>query len=422
MNEESAKFPPMSIEELTDILGLTIKSDNHNKAITFFSCLSAFTESNQFNISFNAPSSSGKSYIPMEIASLFPKEDVKIIGYASPTAFYHAEGEFKKDLGGYYVDLERKILVFLDQPHTQLLERLRPLLSHDQKEISILVTDKSQKHGLKTKNIVLRGYPSVIFCTAGLRLDEQEATRFLLLSPETSQEKLRFGVSEVIKKETDLKAYLDSLNSDPDRTALIARIMAIRDKRITEIRLHDKDKVKEEFLSKHKVLKPRHQRDIKRILSLIKTHCLLNLWQRESSGDLVIVTNTEDITAGFKLWDEIALSQELSLPPYVYQVYLEVVLTLFKEKNDGLTRNEIVQHYSQVYGRPLADWTLKRELIPAWEMNGLIRQEQDPADRRIHLIYPTTESNLFDEKNTLDSMVGDNITEWEKEDLYDKNI
>jgi hypothetical protein len=53
-----------------------------------------------------------------------------------------------------------------------------PLLSHDKKEIAIKITDKTQKNGTKTKNILLRGYPSVIFCTAGLRIDEQEATRF----------------------------------------------------------------------------------------------------------------------------------------------------------------------------------------------------------------------------------------------------
>jgi len=354
----------------------------------------------------------------MEIASFFPKEDVRTIGYASPTSFFHAEGEFIKEMGGYLVDLERKILIFLDQPHMQLLERLRPVLSHDEKEMKIQITDKSQRHGLRTKNVVIRGYPSVIFCTAGLKLDEQEATRFLLLSPETSQEKLRFGVSEVLNKETDLKAYLEALNSNPERKALISRVRAIRNERITEIKLHSKEKVEEEFLSKHKVLKPRHQRDIKRIASFIKTYCLLNLWQRERISGTVILTKDEDILTGFKLWDEIALSQELSLPPYVYQVYLEVVVPLFNDKKDGLTRNEVVQHYSQVYGRPLADWTLKKDLIPSWEMNGLIKQEQDPNDRRLRLIYPTTESHISDEKNTMDGTVGEKSEDWPDDILW----
>ena len=99
MSQEDKKFPPLSIDQLNEILGLTIKSDNNNKIITFLSLLSAFTDNNQFNISFNAPSSSGKSYIPLEISSLFPKEDVRCIGHASPTSFFHEEGPGRSPSG-----------------------------------------------------------------------------------------------------------------------------------------------------------------------------------------------------------------------------------------------------------------------------------------------------------------------------------
>jgi len=33
------------------------------------------------------------------------------------------------------VDLSKKILIFLDMPHDQLLRRLRPILSHDKKSL-----------------------------------------------------------------------------------------------------------------------------------------------------------------------------------------------------------------------------------------------------------------------------------------------
>jgi len=186
---DTSQFKPISFKELGEILNLTIKKDEVNKIVTFLCEVSAYTDNSQFNISYNAPSSTGKSYIPTEIARLFPEEDVIEVGYCSPTAFFHDRGEWIEEKKGYLVDLSRKILIFLDQPHTLLLQHLRPLLSHDKKEISIKITDKSQKHGLRTKNILLRGFPSVIFCTAGLRIDEQEATRFLLLSPEVSQKK-----------------------------------------------------------------------------------------------------------------------------------------------------------------------------------------------------------------------------------------
>jgi len=189
------KFEEIGPEEINNILSLTIKNDDTNKLITFLAFISVYTEDSQLNISFNSPSSTGKSYIPLEISTLFPKEDIIKMGYSSPTAFFHDKGEFKKEIRGYIVNLPKKILIFLDQPHQLLLQHLRPLLSHDEKEIALKITDKSEKYGLKTKNIFIKGFPVVVFCSAGLKIDEQESTRFILLSPEISEEKIEKEVT-----------------------------------------------------------------------------------------------------------------------------------------------------------------------------------------------------------------------------------
>lgn len=410
-NREHLKevYHPLSREELLGILGLTIKKDEVNKLITFLCCLSAYTENNQFNISFNAPSSTGKSYIPIEIASLFPntkeEEDVIKVGYCSPTAFFHDKGNFIKELGGYCVDLERKILIFLDQPHTLLLQHLRPLLSHDEKEIHIKITDKSQRYGLKTKNVVIKGFPSVIFCSAGLKIDEQEATRFILLSPETTQDKIREGILEAIKKEADLEVYLEELNNNPKRQLLIERIKAIKEENIKEIKLLNLERIKDKFFSEHKELKPRHQRDIKRLISLIKSLALLNLWHRETENLDIIIASDDDIEDGFRIWEEISFSQELNLPPYIYRVFVEVIILLYQQKQQGLTRKDIMQGYIKTYNRPIAEWQLRREIIPMLEMAGLVIQEQDPEDKRNKLIipiYPTIQSTISIPENNVD--------------------
>jgi len=71
---ESMQFDPMSTEELTEILGQTIKKDEINKQITFLCMLSAYTNDSQMNISSNAPSATGKSYVPLkQLASSLPK-------------------------------------------------------------------------------------------------------------------------------------------------------------------------------------------------------------------------------------------------------------------------------------------------------------------------------------------------------------
>jgi len=78
-----------------------------------------------------AESTSGKSYILLEISDYFPKSDVLIYGGVSPTSFFHEKGINDKEKDATIVNLERKILIFLDLPHYLLMEKLRPILSHD---------------------------------------------------------------------------------------------------------------------------------------------------------------------------------------------------------------------------------------------------------------------------------------------------
>jgi len=382
--EGKSKFSPMTTEELQEILELTIKSDDTNKAIVFYCMLSSFTEEDQFNISFNAPSSTGKTYLPLEIASFFPQENVKEIGYCTPTAFYH-DGEVNKEDCTVNIDFTNKILIFLDQPKPDLLERLRPILSHDKKVTHAKITDKSKNIGQRTKNVSLNGFPAVIFCSAGLKMDEQEGTRFLLLSPETTQEKLRASVYEKTMKNCDPKAYRTLLNIDPYRRLLMDRIVAIRDAEIKQVVIKNKERVFEEFKSNREYFKPKYSRDISRIISFIKTSALLNLWFRERNGD-EIIANEEDINSGFKLWNKIALTQDLNLPPYVYNMYFEVLMPAREEKGKLLERQDIIRKHYKVYGRPLPEWQLNREILPLLEMASMIVQEPNPDDRRKRLI------------------------------------
>ncbi|MCX6736524.1 MAG: toprim domain-containing protein [Candidatus Parcubacteria bacterium] len=426
---DTSQFKPISSQELIEILGLTIKKDEENKIVTFLCELSAFTENSQFNISYNAPSSTGKSYIPTEIARLFPEEDVVEIGYCSPTAFFHDVGEQdEKRKGCIIVDLSRKILIFLDQPHTQLLERLRPLLSHDKKEISIKITDKNQKQGLRTKNVILRGYPSVIFCTAGLRIDEQEATRFLLLSPEINREKIRQGILESIKKEADAESYKKWLDENPERKLLKERIRAIKLEGIKEIKIASYQTIIDRFLSENKVLIPRNQRDIKRLVSIIKSFALINLWWREKNGT-TITANEDDIEQAFKIWEVISVSQDINLPPYIYNLYQEVILKMWNDKNGnrnddfietkllGLSRQELLQKHFEVYGRMLDTNQLRQQILPMLETAGLIIQEADPNDKRKILIYPTVLSARAPKLNNSETRSGVNTNEENNSEL-----
>lgn len=410
---DQISFKPLRPQDLSRILGLTIKKDEENKVVTFLCQLSAYSENAQFNESFNAPSSTGKSYIPLETADLFPQEDVMKLGNCSPTAFFHEQGAFNKETNVITVDLSRKIIIFLDQPHNALLERLRSLLSHDQKEMQSKITDKNQKGGNRTKTVIIRGYPSVIFCSASMQIDEQEATRFFLLSPEASQEKIREAVRQKIAKESDNAGFRSRLDEDPERRLLKERILAIRNEKIGEINIANPKDITERFLGQRKFMKPRHQRDVGRLLALVKAFSLLNLWWRERDGT-TLTANSEDVEAAFGIWDKISLCQEMNLPPYVYKLYDEVILPAWEEKRQrtgdadgqGLTRQEILKQHYEVYGRMMDGNQLRQQILPVLVTAGLISQEPHPIDRRKMLIYPTVPLNTSPSKRNSDGECG----------------
>lgn len=385
---------PLSREELRRILGITIKHDDTNKEITFKSGLTAYTEESQCSVSFRSLSSLGKSYIPIELSELFPNEDIVMIAYASPTAFFHDSGEWDDERKALIINLERKILIFLDQPHDQLLQRMRPLLSHDKRELLLKITDRGERKGLRTKNVIIRGFCVVIFCTGSLKIDEQEATRNFILSPESTQEKIREGIYLKAEKKANPSAFQEKLDQNPERELLKKRIRAIKQEKIRHVIIKNHKEVANRFLEKRDTLKGKHMRDIERLFALIQSSALLNLWNRKRNDARDIFANEEDVESGFQLYEEIAESQEIGIPPFIYMVYKDVIEPLYLEFNSentvdptGLTRKQIMTKYREVYSRPVADWFLRQEILNSLESAGLITQESDPNDRRKMLVY-----------------------------------
>lgn len=396
---DPSRFQPLSMTALSEILALTIKKDDDNKIVTFLCLLSAYTETSQFNVSFNAPTSTGKSYISLELAQYFPEADVIDIAYASPQAFFHEYGKYDKERHVYVIDFSRKIIIFIDMPHNELLKRLRPLLSHDKREIRLKITDKASKGGNRTKTVIIKGFPAVVFCTAGLTIDDQESSRFILLSPQIDQEKIREVIHQKVRKETDGVAYAAWLESNAERKLLRKRIEAIKAAKIEDVRIEDADLIEETFLKDRAVLKPRHQRDVGRLIALIKMCVLLNFMFRKREGNVLIAT-ADDIHEGVKIWEGIAESQEHNLPPYTYELFQKVIVPAFQEKNEqerssfietpavGLTRQDIIKKHRKVYGQFIQDWLLRQQVLPMLEAAGLIVQESDPSDKRRVLVFP----------------------------------
>ncbi len=383
-----------TFNEVAEVLSSTIRHDLHTKLILFASGILTFTDEDQINIIMSSESSAGKSYNALEVAEYFPSNVVRFIATASPTAFFHDIGKWDKEANVLKVDLRQKIIVFLDQPHYTLMERLRPLLSHDRRELLYKITDKSKRGSLRTKNVVLQGFPTVWFCAAKFTLDEQEKTRALILSPETNREKLEESLRLAVARITDRSEFKRWVESHPRRRWLKSRVLDIQASGINQIIVNGQEEIYKKFLATHPRPIPRHQRDLPRIVCLIKAHALLNWHHRESPSKGTIIANKEDVEAGFWLYSLIAKSNELGLSPQIYEIYQSVIKPLLVD-DESIDRKMIQARYQALYSRPLSEAKLRQDILPALEGAGLIVEEPDPADKRKMRVYPPHMRSLF---------------------------
>lgn len=393
----------MSLDQLADILDETIKCDRYNKCILFSGMLTTYTEQDQLNVCLLGQSSSGKTYLAQEVAKYFPEEDIKEYAEVSPTAFKHMSPIIDEETGKEYIDLERKIMLFTEMPHPALLANLRPLLSHDRKEIEFLTTDKGRTGGNTAKSSVLRGFPSVIFCSAYTKLDEQEATRCLLLSPEISSEKVTAGVELTSQRLADPETYKAKLAISPTRQSLMRRVRYIKSLKINSVIIKNSDEVLNRFkkLTSSKAMQPRCQRDIAHVYSLIKAAAMLNAKNRIDEAGNVIVQQ-QDIDAGFKLWEMIGKTQALGVPPAVYDFYSNFILPAYRQimsegglreingvLTDGISNQEILSYYYEQTGSTYNNDTFRKQIIPPLQVANLIQIEKRGVSNYVKPTPPT---------------------------------
>lgn len=395
---KAEEIDEMSLDELADVLDSTIKNDREVKKILFLAMLLMYTESDQINVCLLGQSSSGKTYTAQEIAKYFPAEDVTEYAEVSPTAFKHMSPKVDSETGKEYVDCERRTLMFTEMPHPGLLSNLRPILSHDRKEVEFLTTDRGKTGGNVAKKTIIRGFPTVVFCSAYTRLNEQEATRCLLLSPEVSDEKLEASVKLTGERVADPEAYKTKVEANAGRQELRRRIKFIKNLHINSVIIKDYRKVLSKFKELNPRLAPRSQRDIAHLSSLIKAVAMLNAPHRMNENN-DIIANDEDIENGLSLWKSICKTQMLGLPPATYDFYEKYILPAYlKSKearkneplphDDGVTHDEINQYYYEKTESFFSRDTLRKQIIPTLQAANVISLEKSIKDGRKWLIKP----------------------------------
>lgn len=385
-----------SKDELLETLSTTIKKDDVPKLTVFLSFILTYTAEDQLNIALQSESSSGKSYIPLEISKYFPPEDVKPIGRISPTAFFHMFKQEKdqtdedaKDQTDEDAipevpkhDFKNQIIIFLDSPSSEVLANIRTLLSHDKKSgIINHTTDRTQKMGYRVKSIEFVNFPTVCFSAVNTNLDDQERTRMILLSPETSDDKINESLRHYSESNRDRKAYYDKLDGNPQRKKLKILVRAIRDQDIEDFLIPDdlSKQILDEFKALTEHRKPRQQRDFKYLNYLIRGWCLFNFYNRDKPREKCLEVTQEDVDFGFWLFNQLSPANDLNLDPRTLEIFRAIIEP---SHPDGILFNDILKDYFKKYHRPIGNKRLTKEVLPNLEEQGLLIKEHDANDKR----------------------------------------
>jgi len=425
---------PMVLQRFMEYLGRYAVRDEAVKKILLLAGLSTYSR-DPLNLFLKGPSSIGKSF-NVANALKFLGGDVWWLGGLSPTALVHeygvlidpesgeevpddwkdtrleellkenrldkdeldakekrlaaklkrqAQGEYREiaKRSYYMVELRHKILVFLEAPHPLTYQMLKPILSHDQINLTFKFTDKVGRGTLRTKTVVLSGWPATVFCTSDPKYVEDLATRGFTITPEMSEEKYRaanvlYGTRKAFLPEPDKEL--------PIFAEYIGHLEAFLTLQNIVVLVPYGPELGEAY--PHALA--RDMRDLPHFLALIEMFAAFHAFQRpvlEIDGEKkAILATMQDFLEAYGLLREFGETTRSGLPAHILRVFHEVMLPLSREQPEGFRYEELVRRHNETFPENVVStktmyrWTAELSAI------GYVDTQPDPAAPRFKLI------------------------------------
>ena len=470
--EELIIGPPIiSNKEYFEFLVKTTKKTVRQEDVLIrqilYAGFSAFTD-DPINLGVMGPTSEGKTYPIMETFQYFPNDIVWNIGKMSTMVLVRKKGilvdsnnqpieskvlelkqkisiekdekkisEFKEQISKlrsdatHLIDLNGKILVFLEQPKPDLWEIIKPILSHDNKEISFDYVDNEKPRTLdgdKVQKVIVRGWPAFVYCSAK---DESNwsvwpeiQSRFLISSPNMRKEKYEesnlliaqrkglpsFIQEQVIVSEHDRKASKDCVSH------LIQQLNAIQLQ--NSIWIHYGEILAEAL----KAEKGTDVRNAKRIFSFLN---IIPLVKSECRQRLSINGNTSIIAMLDDLSEVLAITQNLNgIPAFKMKFLREIFCPKFYSKKEpdkskdgkieedeiAVTTKDLKEYYRSKFGKIITTDSIRKTYLNELHNNGLIEEEESKIDKRQNIYKPLI--SLDDYNDYHDDMKIKKLREW----------
>ncbi|MDG6926718.1 MAG: hypothetical protein JRN09_09230, partial [Nitrososphaerota archaeon] len=427
-----------SQDPIRDYLRLFVKDDEDLLEHVLIVCFSSFS-SNPLNLGVMAPSSEGKSYVVSLVADLF-KRATHITG-SSAKAFFYENGTYVEEVEGEngqkaYADLQgkvdqlkkrivqdredssareefralmskallkvnmdRRIIVFSEPPGAELFEALKPLLSHDKWESIYQTVDKAGSGELRTKKILLVGWPAFIFCSAK-NLDAwsmwpEIQSRCVIVSPRMDESKYRHA-NDLTAKLLGLPSFALRQLFPPDLE--IAAREAVRDVELSMDRMRllgqsegagsKRDNfVFNPFADQLSELFPHEQGVMMRQFSyLMKYVNMLTLTRVAKRPKLIIrdqarasIATLEDVQNAIRL---VSTSIWAAVPAYKLAFCTDVLESAFIQAGNSPVSTKLLLSVARSKGMKIGPDSLRKTYLVPLEEAGLAVSEVDPTDKR----------------------------------------
>lgn len=395
---------------------------------------------------------------------MFPKENLMILGSLSPTALAHDYGypvdqkgndlrpqiedfEFeieqlkdkiaetvgteskivKRDLekkerelfklrknSNRLIDLENKIIVFLEDPPLATWARLRPIMSHDEWETTYKFTDRHNKTGPMTQvTAIIRGWPVFIAFKAeespkeGYRKDvwEQILSRGVTVPVEQSSEKY-FDANKITGIKHGLpQPAIDKILHKKEFRECKEIIIAIRDKMLllkSQAREATDNKALPhiffnpfyDVITKHfPHKKAPNMRECERFMGIVKCHAVANIFNRPTlniGGVSYIICTIHDLSKAVELYfsEESRKTIFGKIPTNQVKFFEKVIIPLSEKFTEGISSTQMQDKFKEVFGDAVSTNTINYHYLQPLENLDLITRDDDPLDKRKKLTKP----------------------------------
>ncbi len=350
-------------------LNRVVKHDVHTKTASILVGVSAYVPNCQLNLFLKGASSTGKTYNVVNVMHYFPKIDVRTLAGLSPKALVHDHGtrmnsrgeeinlddkprkplkkNFKDDskydeaLAKYeeaikawnkevaesyvLIDLSNTIMVFIDSPERETLNHLKPILSHDEKEVTFKFVDKTQSGTMRTAKVVVRGWPATFFLSTDKKYVEEHATRGLTMTPEVSKEKIKAAQNVTAKK----RAYPWQYEKDTPEERQIKKFLW----EVREAFVNNDYSVVIPFASGWEELYPsdvpRDMRDFDHLTQLVSAIAALHIHKRVvmvHDGKKYVLASASDLKRAFDIFSTVFETTRTGTDAKIFEFYYSCVM------------------------------------------------------------------------------------------------